>query len=135
MTYLFDTNALSDVMREVPTMDAKLRGLRQTDRVITCAVAWGELLFGIDRMPEGQKRRSFEAKVLGLEQQFPCEPIPAEAGPAYAKLKTALQRTGVTVGDNDLWIAAMTQLLGATLVSRDRDFLRIAGLSVEDWTK
>ncbi|MBI1742605.1 hypothetical protein HYR54_06000 [Candidatus Acetothermia bacterium] len=36
---------------------------------------------------------------------------------------------------NDLWIAATTVSLGATLVTSDSDFQRIDGLKVEDWTR
>jgi len=49
-------------------------------------------------------------------------------------VKTDVQRLGFNMDENDLWIAASTMSLGATLVSRDSDFGRIPGLIVEDWS-
>jgi predicted nucleic acid-binding protein len=50
-------------------------------------------------------------------------------------VKIARQRKGLTLDENDLWIAACALALQATLVSRDGDFGQIEGLNVEDWTK
>jgi predicted nucleic acid-binding protein len=61
---------------------------------------------------------------------FRCEPIPAQAGDFYAAVKLARQRRGLMLDENDLWVAATALALGATLVSRDRDFAGINGLSV-----
>jgi tRNA(fMet)-specific endonuclease VapC len=45
-----------------------------------------------------------------------------------------LDKQGLVLGDNDLWIAATALNLGAVLVTRDRDFRHVPGLTVEDWT-
>jgi predicted nucleic acid-binding protein len=37
---------------------------------------------------------------------------------------------GLTLDENDLWVAATALALGATLVSRDRGFVGIDGLPV-----
>ena len=41
---------------------------------------------------------------------------------------------GAVAHDNDAWIAATAFELDATVVTRDRDFTRIQGLPVEDWS-
>ena len=61
---------------------------------------------------------------------FRCEPIPEEAGDFYAAVKLARQQRGLTLDENDLWIAATALALGATLVTRDGDFGAIDGLRV-----
>jgi len=61
---------------------------------------------------------------------LPCEPIPERAGDSYAALKLVRQQRGLTLAENDLWVAATALALGATLVSRDRDFVGIDGLLV-----
>ena len=61
---------------------------------------------------------------------FRCEPIPERAADLYATLKLTRQQHGLTLDENDLWVAATALALGATLVSRDSDFARIEGLSV-----
>lgn len=65
----------------------------------------------------------------------PCEPIPETAGDHYASIKLTRQRKGLTLDENDLWIAATAAALAATLITRDSDFQKIEGLSVSDWTE
>ncbi len=43
-------------------------------------------------------------------------------------LKVARQQRGLTLDENDLWVAATALALGATLVTRDGDFSGIPGL-------
>ncbi len=61
---------------------------------------------------------------------FRCEPVPEQAGDFYAAVKLARQQRGLTLDENDLWVAAPALALGATLVSRDTDFGGIDGLPV-----
>ncbi len=42
----------------------------------------------------------------------------------------ARQEQGLTLDENDLWVAATALAIGAGLVTRDGDFSGIAGLSV-----
>ena len=49
------------------------------------------------------------------------EPVPERAGDLYAAVKLARQQRGLTLDENDLWVAATTLALGATLVSRGSD--------------
>jgi tRNA(fMet)-specific endonuclease VapC len=66
--------------------------------------------------------------------EVPCESVPEIAGDAYGQIKAARQPHGLTLDENDLWVAATAKALGAVLVSTDRDFAQIDGLTVEDWT-
>jgi predicted nucleic acid-binding protein len=54
----------------------------------------------------------------------------AAAGDRYATMKVMQQRRGLPLDENDLWIAATSLAINATLVSRDEDFLGISGLAV-----
>jgi tRNA(fMet)-specific endonuclease VapC len=134
MTYLMDTNAFSDMMREHPKMDIHLAGVSSTDRVVICSMVRGEIRYGIERLPQSKRRQELEAKASKLFAIIPCEPVPEAAGDHYARIKLTRQRAGLTLDENDLWIAATALALGAVLISRDSDFQRIDGLMVEDWT-
>jgi tRNA(fMet)-specific endonuclease VapC len=135
MVYLLDTNAFSDLMREHPKLDARLAALLPTDRVVICAVVRGEVRYGLARLAAGKRRNELTAKAELLFASLPCEPIPESAGDCYAQTKLAREKLGLTLDENDLWIAATACALGAVLVSRDTDFARIDGLSIEDWTR
>lgn len=92
-------------------------------------------MYGLARLPEGRRRQDLATKAAGLLEVIPCAPIPPAAGDHYARIKVARQQSGLSLDENDLWIAATALALSATLVSRDRDFQRVEGLRVEDWTE
>lgn len=130
VTYLLDTNAISDLMRAARRIENWMAGLDQGDRVVTCTIIRGEILFGIARLPPGRRRTELEETGRQFLAVFRCEPIPERAGDFYAAVKLARQQRGLTLDENDLWVAATALALGATLVSRDADFGGIDGLPV-----
>jgi predicted nucleic acid-binding protein len=86
--------------------------------------------FGIARLPAGRRRAELEATGHQFLSALHREPIPERAAEFYATLKLTRQTRGLTLDENDLWIAATALALGATLVSRDSDFTGINGLPV-----
>jgi predicted nucleic acid-binding protein len=95
--YLLDTNAISDLMRPDPGIERLIAGLAPSDRLITCAIVRGEILFGIARLPTGKRRTELEEVGLPFLNQFRCEPIPERAGDFYADLKLARQQQGLSL--------------------------------------
>jgi predicted nucleic acid-binding protein len=130
VTFLLDTNAISALMREDPAMASWLSNFSPNDRLVTCSIVRGEILFGLARLPRGQRRAVLEAKAEELLAALDCEPIPPLAADRYADVKLSQQRLGLSLDENDLWIAATVLAIGATLVSRDADFKRVEALLV-----
>ena len=130
MTYLLDTTAISDLMRGSSRIETWMEALAADDRIVTCTVVRGELLFGIVRLPEGNRRSELEETGRHFLALFHCEPVPEQAADFYSAVKLARQQSGLSLDENDLWIAATAMALGATLVSRDSDFAGVDGLSV-----
>lgn len=95
------------------------------------AITYGELRFGVEnsaRVEENLER--LERFLLPLE----TVPFDAEAGRWYGRVRTQLQQAGLTIGGNDLLIAAHALSLGVTLVTNNvRDFERVKRLHVERW--
>ena len=55
---------------------------------------------------------------------------------AYGEIRGTLEKQRRLIGNNDLWIGAHAIALEVTLATNnEREFKRIAGLSVENWTK
>ena len=75
-----DTSAFSDLMRADPGMQAWLGSVGSDDRVATCTIVRGEILFGIGRLAEGRRRLTLQEKALELFAMVPCEPVPERAG-------------------------------------------------------
>jgi tRNA(fMet)-specific endonuclease VapC len=134
MIFLRDTTAFSDLMREHPKIDAHLANRPPTDRVVICSVVRGEVRYGLERLPQSKCRQQLEIKATQLFAILPCESVSEEAGDYYAQIKLMRQQKGLTLDENDLWIAATALALGAVLISRDSDFYQIDGLTVHDWT-
>jgi predicted nucleic acid-binding protein len=130
VTYLLDTNAISDLMRRAPRIENWMAELEEDDRVVTCTIVRGEVLFGIARLPVGRRRAELEETGQQFLTAFHCEPVQERAGDFYAAVKLFRQQRGLALDENDLWVAATTLALGATLVSRDNGFSGIDGLSL-----
>ncbi len=134
MLYLLDTNAISALMRKRPEIRARLSSLGASHGIVTCPIVRGEILFGVEKLPDGRRRRELAERAASAFAEVACESVPEAAGDAYGQIKGARQRQGLTLDENDLWIAATAKALGAVLVSTDQDFAQIDGLTVEDWT-
>jgi predicted nucleic acid-binding protein len=130
VTYLLDTNTISDLMRADRQVEAWLDGRAKDDQVVICTISRGEILFGIFRLPSGRRRAQLESAGKSILAQFACVAIPELAADHYAALKAETFKRGVALGENDLWLAATALTLGATLVSRDGDFSDVPGMPV-----
>lgn len=117
-------------MREDPGIISWLSGISSDDRVITCVVVRGEILFGLQRLAPGQRRAALEKKAQQVFAVLACEAVPPDAGELYASVKLVQPRLSLSLDDNDLWIAATALTFRATLISRDRDFQRVLTLMV-----
>jgi tRNA(fMet)-specific endonuclease VapC len=135
MTYLLDTNAVGDLIREHPKLDARLAALTSPDRVVICPIVRGETLYGVHRLPVGKRRDILQQKADKILRGLSHEATPIAAGDHYSDIKTSCERRGVPLGENDLWIAATALALGAVLVTRDSDFNNVNGLVIQDWAK
>jgi predicted nucleic acid-binding protein len=132
--FLLDSTTFSDLMRDDPRAEGKLAGLAAVDRAVICSIVRGEIRYGIERLPLGKRRDMLEAKSRQLFAVILCETVPASAGDHYGRIKAHSQSMGLSLDENDLWIAATALSLQATLVTRDTDFRRVDGLNTVDWT-
>ncbi len=128
MDYLLDTNAVSDLITENARVVGCLAKLDVYNRIITCTIVRGEVLFGLARLPSGKRRTELEEKASKVLTRIQCESVTPIVADAYASIKAARTKRGLPLDDNDCWIAATAISMGATPVSRDRDFQQIAGL-------
>ena len=95
-------------------------------------VTYGELCYGANRSV--QRAESF-AKLNEILTDIPVEPLTPATGSAYGEVRASLAKQGRPIGANDLWIGAHALPLGLTLATNnEREFRRIAGLKVENWT-
>jgi predicted nucleic acid-binding protein len=129
---LLDTNAVSDLMRDDPKVQARMGS--HPDPVLTSVVVVGEIRYGLSRLPPGKKRRDLEARAQSILTLLAIESVAEPIADAYGRLKASLEIQGLTLDDNDLWIAATAQTLGYMVVTRDQIFSQVPGLQAEDWS-
>jgi len=121
-------------MERRPEVVARLESLDPEDRVAICTIVRGEILYGLERMPAGRRRRENERAAAELFDALACEDLSEAVGDVYARIKYNAERDGSQLAENDFWIAATALALGATVVTSDTDSARVRGLGIEDWT-
>lgn len=134
-TYLLDSSIFSLLVADNQDVRLRVTKLQFPDRVTICSVVRGEVLFGVERLPEGKRRRELARKVTDWLAALSCQSAPEVAGDHYARIKRGAERRGTPLGENDLWIAATAVALGAVLVTKDTDFDRVPELRCEDWSR
>jgi tRNA(fMet)-specific endonuclease VapC len=132
MIYLPDTNAwIAYVNPGASAVKARFRAHPPTD-ILFCSVVKAELLYGAYR----SSRRADNLRLLAaLFQQFASLPFDDAAADAYGRIRADLAAQGTPIGPNDLLIAAIALANNLVLVTHNiREFARVTGLIIEDWT-
>jgi tRNA(fMet)-specific endonuclease VapC len=114
MLYLLDTNFISGLMRKRPEIRGRLSSLGPSHDIITCPIVRGEILFGIEKLPDGRRHQELAELATSVLADIPCESVPEAAGDAYGRIRAARQRQGLALDENDLWVAATAKALGST---------------------
>jgi predicted nucleic acid-binding protein len=131
---LIDASILIARERGTVDLDARLPG-REREPAFISVVTASELLHGVHRATDDAVRNRRAAFVEALLAQFPMLSIDLPVARAHARLWADLARAGTPVGAHDLWLAATCQAHGLSIATTNvREFRRVPGLVVEDWT-
>jgi predicted nucleic acid-binding protein len=87
-TYLLDTTAFSDLMRDHRKLTARFTNLSPAGRVFINPIVRGEIQYGLRVMPDGRKKVNLLARAGALFDVLLCEPIPENAGDHYGRIKS-----------------------------------------------
>ncbi len=133
--YMLDTDTCIFLMRgESPTLVAKVQSVPLQQQVMS-AVTFAELSFGV-QASAAAKRKQNQAVLDSLALHLAVLDWPQEAAPQYAEIRADLKKRGAQLGAADLMIAAHARSIGAIVVTNNtKDFGRVKGLRVENWTK
>jgi tRNA(fMet)-specific endonuclease VapC len=118
--------------RRPPEVKARFEQLKPGQMVMS-AITYGELYYGASKSNQSEEALA----ALGVTiRDIPVENLTSTASQAYGIIRAELEKQGRVIGNNDIWIAAHAMALDVTLATNnDREFLRVTGLSVENWTK
>jgi len=82
------------------------------------------------------RRQQDEAALEAYLRLVAVLEYPGEAAREYGRIRADLKVRGKMIGANDLLIAAHARCLGLTLVTNNtREFGRVQGLKMENWTE
>lgn len=127
--YMLDTDICSFLMRDEPTVVARLRTLRPS-AVCLSAVSLGELRLGAELKGSQRLHRQIDR----LASAVITEAFDAAAADELGRIGSALLRHGTPIGHYDVLIAAHAISLGVTLVTNNlKHFGRVRGLRHESW--
>jgi tRNA(fMet)-specific endonuclease VapC len=132
MDYLLDTNICIYIAKRQPSAVAsRFEKLRPGD-VGMSIVTYLELVYGAWKSAPKQEN---VATVQELSRLIPVQPLDTAVADHYGRIRSELERAGSPIGAYDLLIAAHALSLDLTLVTNNlREFARIPGLRVENWT-
>ena len=136
---VLDTNVISELARPQP-MPQVIDWLDSQDaeQIFVTSVTVGELLYGLARMPAGQRRASLTVKVGRLlDDLFDGHTLDytGRAAVEYAKVVVRRTRKGLPIEPADAQIAAICRQHGASLATRNtRDFAETDVAVIDPWT-
>jgi tRNA(fMet)-specific endonuclease VapC len=134
MRYLLDTNICIYLINRRPDHEAVLRhmdGMLYGD-ILLSAITIAELRYGVAKSarPE-QNREKFE----GFIERFEIVDFDDAAAAAYGNIRAGLEIADTPIGPLDTLIAAHAVSLQCALVTNNvREFERVPGLRIENWT-
>jgi predicted nucleic acid-binding protein len=137
MRVLLDTNVVSEFRRVSPDprVVQRVREVRPEDTYLS-VITVGELVYGVQRLPAGKKRRALEAWVLALEQSYAPRilAVDSETTHAWGELTATCEAGGKKLPPQDGLIAATALRNGLHLMTRNvKNFESTGVLVINPW--
>ena len=129
---MLDTDTCAFLLRR--SSDVLLQRIQAVPVVqqVMSVVTYAELLYGVQ---VSSKKKANQAAVDALAVHLAILDWPQDAAQHYAEIRAELKKKGALIGANDLLIAAHARSLSAIVVTNNtKDFARVKGLRIENWT-
>lgn len=134
-TYMLDTCICSFIMREHPVavLQRLADAVTQQHRIVISSITYSEIRFGaIGKKASPKHSLLVDEFIKRLDAILPWD---KDAVDATVAIKLRLTNTGIPIGANDTAIAGHAIARNCILVTNNlREFNRVKGLTVEDWT-
>jgi tRNA(fMet)-specific endonuclease VapC len=128
---LLDSNIVVHCLKGIEPVVSRFRSANPSEIAIPSVVAC-ELEYGTLRISSPQRRKVLSLMLANLKEIS----FDGEAARESARIRVDLERRGLVIGPLDLLIAGTAASRGATLATNNtREFSRIKGLRLEDWTR
>ena len=135
--YLLDTNIVSEFSKERPNQNVIALYETRKNFCAISAVTWQELIYGLERMPEGKRKNSIVNFTENLKNNIEIIPYDDFAAGICGQLLGKCSKEGKSLPYSDTQIAATAIANGMVLVTHNAtDFAEAAErsfLRTEDW--
>ena len=133
MNYLLDTNICVYIIKGKSPAAMRQVQSRQPGEIAISAITLAELEYGVLRSRDRDRNRAALSEFL-----FPFAILDFDRAAAveYGRIRSSLEAKKKPIGPMDLLLAAQAKSRGLILVTNnEREFRRVEGLRVENWTK
>jgi predicted nucleic acid-binding protein len=132
-----DTNVVSELMRPSPSV-AVTGWVRERvgSELYTTSITLAEILYGIERLPDGRRRESLRVTASDVFVEFEDHVLPFDSSAAahYADIVGGRERLGKPIDGFDAQIASVCRVHGASLATRNlRDFQHTDVNLIDPW--
>lgn len=131
---MLDTDTCIFLMRgESEKLESKVQSVPLQQQLMS-AVTFAELSYGV-QVSASAKRKQNQSTLDSLALHLSVLDWPQAAARYYAEIRSDLKKRGAQLGAADLMIAAHARAINAIVVTNNvKDFRRVKGLEVENWT-
>ena len=124
---ILDTNGLSAVAEGNAAL---LPILRQASQIAIPVIVLGEYRYGIS---QSRHRAQYERWLANYLPTFRILDVDERTTISYSAVRTELKKAGTPIPANDVWIAALCRQHSMPLVSLDRHFDVVPGITRLAW--
>ena len=129
---MFDTDTVSFFMRDNPKGVRVNVAKHNKDGFCISAITYAELMFGLKR----NYSKQLDLWLHEILDKFKVIVFDESSSVIYGEIRAVLEKSGISLDNTDMLIAASALAVGAVLVSHNtKHFSKINGIKVEDWCK
>jgi len=130
MRFLLDTNIISDLIKNPLGKVAEHIRRLEPNQLCTNIIVAGELHYGVKK----KSSLNLSRRVTQILEILPVLALSEQVATTYGTIRADLEKNGLPIGVNDLWIAAHALSENKILVTNNvREFERVNNLNLENW--
>jgi len=130
-----DTNVVSELMKAEPNESVRRWTLAQPGAALyTTAITLAEILYGIERLPSGQRKELLRSTATDVFAAFADKVLPFDANAAaqYSHIVDTRDRLGQPIDGFDAQIASICRANDHLLATRNTKDFEHAGINLVD---
>jgi tRNA(fMet)-specific endonuclease VapC len=133
MKFMLDTNICVYIIKQKPVKVLERFTQYSPGDILISSITVAELRYGAEKsLHVLQNHEALSGFIVPLE----IAAFDEKAADEYGRVRAMLEKKGHPIGSMDMIIGAHALSLGLTLVTNNtKEFKRIRGLKVENWTK